>query len=90
MNTALAPEKIAQLHAEGQAKVGPFVDPHTINRCKRILRDRGEEWAQSVLLRRFTRRSMICAAFPWLENGEDEILVLADAAEWELLEAAVR
>ncbi len=43
------------------------------------------DWAASVLLRRLDRRSRIDPRFPWLEDGEEEILVLADEAEWALL-----
>jgi hypothetical protein len=90
MRTSLPPEKLAALHAEGHTKTSRFVNPHTVARCERILRERGEEWAQSVLLRRFDRRSRISPASPWLNSGEDEILVLADDAEWAQLTAGLR
>lgn len=90
MQTTLTPDALARLHSEGQAKVGRFVNPHTIARCKRILRDRGRDWAASVLLRDLSRHSAMSADFPWLNSGEEETLVLADAAEWAQLEADLR
>lgn len=90
MKTTLPAETLAAIHAEGHAKSGTFVNPYTINRVKELLRDRGEDWAESVLLRRLNRGSMISASFPWLEKGEDEILVLADLAEWDQLAAEMQ
>ncbi|MDV6979637.1 hypothetical protein [Mycobacterium intracellulare] len=89
MKTTLSPEKLAQLHAEGNAKVGPFVNPYTIAKCKELLRDRGRDWAASVLLRDLSRNSAINPRFPWLNSGEEEILVLADLAEWDQLAAGM-
>lgn len=90
MKTTLSPERLVEIHAEGRAQTGPFVNPHAIARGEIILRERGEEWAQSILLHRFDRRSLLRPTLPWLRVGEVEILVLADKAEWELLEAAIR
>jgi len=81
VKTSLPADTLVVLHAEGYAHTGPFVNPSTIVKSKRILRERGEEWAQSVLLRAFDRRSVALPAFPWLNAGEEEILVLADSAE---------
>lgn len=87
--TLLSPERLAQLHAEGRERAGRFVNPCTISQLRRVLTQRGEPWAASVLLRPINRRSRCDARLPWLEAGEEEILVLADAAETaELLEAA--
>lgn len=87
MRTTLSPERLAQLHAQGRerAQASSFVNPYTIAKCKRVLQTRGEQWAESVLMRQFTRRWAMSPLLPWLEQGEDEILVLADQAEWELL-----
>lgn len=90
MRTTLPAEKLVALHAKGQAQTGPFVNPHTIVRCQRILSERGQDWAASVLLRNLDRRSLINPNFPWLNSGEEETLVLADKAEWEQLESALQ
>lgn len=87
MKTMLSPETLVMLHAQGRAKVGQFVNPRTIAACKRVLSERGEDWACSVLFRsHFARRSPVDARWPWLDESEEEILVLADEAEVELLE----
>lgn len=85
--TALSPERLAQLHAQGRerSRQSQFINPYTIAKCDRVLKTRGEDWAQSVLMRKFTRRSLVDSRWPWLELGEDEILVLADQAEWQAL-----
>ena len=87
MKTTLTPEALAALHAEGraQAALSRFVDPVGISRCRRVLTQRGEDWAASVLLRDISRRSQLAASLPYLQDGEPEILVLADAAEWKAL-----
>ncbi|MCA2247565.1 hypothetical protein JF729_07110 [Mycobacterium intracellulare] len=85
MKTALSPERLAVLHAEGHAKTGRFVDPGSIFRVKRILQERGEDWAASVLLRDLSARSRLESRFPALRSGEETILVLADEAEWAQL-----
>jgi hypothetical protein len=87
MKTTLTPETLAALHAEGraQAACSRFVDPVAVSRCRRVLTQRGEEWAASVLLRDISRRSPLRASLPYLDTGEPEILVLADAAEWKAL-----
>lgn len=91
MKTSLTAERLAALHTEGRAKTGSFVNPYTMFRLRSILRERGEDWAASVLLRDLSRRSLIDAGFPWLESGEEEILVLADDAEWQqFVKAAIR
>lgn len=83
--TTLSPETLALLHAEAQAGQSRFVNPYIIARCQRLLEHRGEAWAESVLLRRLDQRSLISPQWPWLRNGESEILVLADEAEWQQL-----
>jgi len=89
MRTTLSPERLAQVHAEGMAAAGRFVDPVTINSAVRAIQERGEEWAESVLLRKFgARRSLVRPDLPWLNHGEEHILVAAAAAEWEQLAAA--
>jgi hypothetical protein len=83
MVTALSPERLVELRAEGieQEKESPFVNPHMIVQCLEIQRRRGEEWMASVLSRPLTRRSVVKPSFPWLNRGEGEMLVLADAEE---------
>lgn len=94
MRTTFAPETLANLAAQGRTEAGrsPFVDPCVVATSKRILRDRGEEWAASVLMRPnlSARRSVACPEFPWFEDGEMEALVLADRAEWEQFEQGAR
>jgi hypothetical protein len=91
MKTILSAEVLAALHAEGraQAALSRFIDPMAISRCRRVLTQRGQDWAQSVLLRDLARRSRLYPSMPWLEDGEPEILVLADAAEWKALSREV-
>ncbi|MDD4865685.1 MAG: hypothetical protein PHQ28_00705 [Mycobacterium sp.] len=85
MKPALTPERLAVIHAEGLAKTGRFVDPGNIIRVKRILQERGEDWAASVLLRDLSARSRLAPRFPALRTGEETILVLAHEAEWAQL-----
>jgi hypothetical protein len=92
VKTTLPPETLARLAAEGRAEAArsPFVNPHTITKTEKLLRDRGREWAESVLMRSLERRSLISDRFPWLGDGEPETLVLAAEAEWGALENAAQ
>jgi hypothetical protein len=92
MRTTLPPERLAELAAQGRAQAArsPFVNPHTVANATKLLRERGEAWASSVLMRPLERRALIGPQYPWLEEGEMETLVLADAAEWVQLEDAAR
>lgn len=89
MRTTLSPEQLATLAAQGRAEAArsPFVDPAAAAKSKRLLRERGEEWAASVLMRDLSRRSLL-GGWPWLEDGELETLILADRAEWEQITRA--
>ncbi|RSN12839.1 hypothetical protein DMB42_11720 [Nonomuraea sp. WAC 01424] len=86
MRTTLTPEKLAELAAQGRAEAAKsrFVDPCAAAKSKKLLCERGEEWAASVLMRDLSRRSLR-GGWPWLEDGELETLILADSAEWDLL-----
>jgi hypothetical protein len=53
MKTTLSPEQLAELHAQ-RPKPEAFVNPVTINQARRIIRDKGRDWAASVLLRAAT------------------------------------
>lgn len=93
--TTLTPETLATLSAQGRAEAaqnGRFVDPCTVAQATRLLRERGETWAASVLMRPnlSARRSLIAPAFPWFEDGELETLILAHQAEWDQLRAAAQ
>lgn len=90
MRTTLTPEKLAELATRGRAEAARsrFVDPCAVAQSKKLLRERGEEWAASVLMRDLSRRSLLFGHLPWLEDGELETLILADRAEWEQLERA--
>ncbi|GAA2411042.1 hypothetical protein GCM10010404_81190 [Nonomuraea africana] len=91
LHTTLTPERLAELAALGRtlAARSRFVDPEAAARSKKLLRERGETWAASVLMRDLSRRSLLLPAYPWLEDGEMETLVLAEQAEWnQLAEAA--
>ena len=92
MKTTLTPERLAELHAAGrrQADESRFVNPVVILRAGQLLRERGEEWAATVLLRKLTRRSMINPGVPWLEDGEPETLLLADIEEWRNAEETLK
>ncbi|MEV0619565.1 hypothetical protein AB0I81_40045 [Nonomuraea sp. NPDC050404] len=89
MRTTLTPETLAELATQGRAEAArsPFVDPCAAAKSKQLLRERGEEWAASVLMRDLSRRSLR-GGWPWLETGELEALILADRAEWQQLERA--
>lgn len=91
LRTFLTPERLAELAAEGRAQAARsrFVDPDVVAECKKVLRERGEIWAASVLMRDISRRSLL-GGWPWLEDGEMETLILANRAEWELLAAAAQ
>lgn len=90
MRTTLPPERLAALAAQGRAEAArsQFVDPCAAAQSKQLLRERGEEWAASVLMRDLSRRSLLLSHLPWLEDGELETLILADRAEWEQFERA--
>ncbi|SEU46518.1 hypothetical protein [Nonomuraea wenchangensis] len=92
LRTTLSPEKLAELAAEGKAEAArsPFVNPDAVAASKKILRERGEVWAASVLMRDLSRRSLALPQYPWLEDGELETLILADRAEWDQLAAAAQ
>ncbi|MEU4331460.1 hypothetical protein [Nonomuraea dietziae] len=87
LTTTLSPERLVEMAAQGRALAARsrFIDPDAASRSKRILRERGETWAVSVLMRDLSRRSPGAPAFPWLENGEMETLILAEQAEWDQL-----
>ena len=89
MKTTLSPEELAKILAEGRALAdagGRFVNPDTVYASIKVIRERGEEWAASVLMRELTRRSLSRPDLPWLEHGEMEALILANEAEWQRLE----
>jgi hypothetical protein len=88
--TTLSPEKLAELAAEGRAEAAKsrFVDPEVVAASKKVLRERGEVWAASVLMRDLSRRSLGVPALPFFYDGELETLILADRAEWEQLATA--
>ncbi|MET7335881.1 hypothetical protein [Nonomuraea sp. NPDC005650] len=92
MQTTLSPERLAELHAEGRAQAAKcrFVDPDVVAELKRLLRERGENWAASVLLRSLERRAQgrSVSHLPYLYDGEMETLILAEAAELEQLAQA--
>lgn len=90
MRTTLSPEQLADLAAQGVAKAAasPFVNPDAVAQALKVLRERGEDWAASVLMRDLSRRSLASPRLPWFENGELETLILADRAEWEQLQRA--
>lgn len=92
MKTTLTPEHLATLHAQGREEAGrsPFVDPCAAAKSKKLLQERGESWAASVLMRDLSRRSLAFPYLPWLEDGEMETLILADRAEWDQLTRAAQ
>ncbi|MEU7631669.1 hypothetical protein AB0C34_17025 [Nocardia sp. NPDC049220] len=81
--TTLTPEALAELRTLGwhQANMSPYVNPTVAAQVKRVLAERGEPWAASVLGRDLSRRSIFQRCYPWFECGEIETLVLADHAE---------
>lgn len=85
MKTCLSTELLGQLACQGRAAAAasPFVDPTAASRARRLIEERGEEWAASVLLRDLSRRSQLRADLPWLHPGELETLIAADRAEFD-------
>lgn len=79
--TALTEAKLVELRAEGYSRRSRFVDPHVIHQCSLVLNKRGEAWAASVLGRDISRRSLAVPNRPFLRDGEEYALVLADRAE---------
>ncbi|RJL19720.1 hypothetical protein [Bailinhaonella thermotolerans] len=85
--TLIPPRRLAELHARGRAEAAraPFVDPDAVAAGMRVLGQRGEEWAVSVLGRPLTRRSRAHHSIPFFYDGDFEILVLADTEETDIL-----
>lgn len=81
--TQIAPARLVELRAEGRAKVGRFVDPTVLMKCRTVLTQRGERWAAEVLGRDLSRRSLLFPALPFLHGGEEYTLVAADQEEYE-------
>lgn len=82
MKTQLSESTLMQMRADNKAvNDGPFPDPHVISQSLRVLDERGEEWAASVLGRDISRRSLGVPAYPHLTSGEPRLLVVADMAE---------
>ncbi len=87
MRTSLSPEVIAQLHAQAQAAQprGQFVDPRRAAGAVAVIKERGEQWVASVLLRDLGRRSRLHPDLPWLQDFELAVLLAADKAEFDQL-----
>lgn len=87
MRTSLAPEVIARLHAQAQVAQphGQFVDPRLAAGAVAVIRERGEQWVASVLLRDVARRSRLHPELPWLQDFELAVLRAADKAEFDVL-----
>jgi hypothetical protein len=87
MRTSLAPEAIAQLHAQAQAEQAPsqFVDPTRAASAVKVIKEHGEQWVSSVLLRDLGRRSRLRPEMPWLQDFELAVLLAAHKAEFEQL-----
>lgn len=81
--TQIAPSRLVELRTEGRAKIGPFVDPHVLLKCKQVIASRGEAWAAEILGRDLSRRSLMFSHLPFLANGDEYTLVAADQAEDE-------
>lgn len=82
-NTLIPLTELVELRATGRAEAAscPFVNPTVIYQCRAVLARRGESWAEAVLGRPLTGRSLVDASFPMLREGDPETLVLADIAE---------
>lgn len=79
--TQIPEPMLVELRARGHANVSRFVDPHAVARCSKILDQRGEEWAASVLGRDISRRSIAVPNRPYLTDGELYALNAADGGE---------
>lgn len=72
---------LVELRRESHNANGPFVDPHAIAQCQRVLDRRGETWAAAVLGRELSRRSIAVPHRPYLNAGEEHTLIAADQEE---------
>ncbi len=87
MRTILDVDQLAALkvHAGDVAREFSFVDPRALSQCDRVLRERGEVWAASVVGRILTKRSRVHPSWPWLFTYEMYMLILADEAEFDAI-----
>jgi len=88
MRTGLPPEVLAQLHTQCQTPPGTparFVNPHDVARVEKLIRERGEQWAASIVLRDLGRRSVLRPDLPWLTHDELALLLAAEQAEFDHL-----
>lgn len=83
MQTTLSPERLDYLHIAGRAEaaVSRYVNPRVVGEAIKVLGERGEAWAASVLQRDLTRRSPARPSLPWFQDGEMETLILAHKEE---------
>lgn len=81
MNTNISEPKLTELRTQGMHADRRFVDPAVLQYCTMVLAARGKQWAASVLGRDLSRRSVLVPAMPYLRDGEEYTLVLADAEE---------
>ena len=80
--TAISERKLMELRQRGIRDGGnKFVDPSMLRRCTMVLARRGEQWAQSVLGRDISARSLLVPTAPALRSGEEYTLVYADEEE---------
>jgi hypothetical protein len=83
--TTLPEAELVDIRASARAMAGRFVDPAIVASCGKVLDRRGETWAASILGRDISKRSPARNALggrrPWLNKGEEYVLVFADQAE---------
>lgn len=79
--TDIPEPRLVELRARGHANISRFVDPHAVARCSKVLDQRGEEWAASVLGRDISRRSIAVPNRPYLKDGELWAINAADVLE---------
>jgi len=83
MRTRLSEQQLVRIRADAPAHVreSDFVNPWVAAESRRVLRERGEQWVESVLGRQLSRRSVFFPDLPWLAYKELHIIISADAAE---------
>lgn len=75
--------------ARNPGPTGAFVNPHEAEQVKRILRRRGETWAEHVRGAPFARRALFDPVWPWLTSTDFRVLIAADKAEDDVAFTAV-
>lgn len=84
--TSLTLEALKKIHEEAREAVEKDGVPSPAQRVRsqEVMSVRGRLWAESVLLRSLRPPGLLFARASDLTYFEDQVLILADRAEWEL------